>query len=239
MKKIQLIPLLLCICASTIAQNIKSLTPVSFTEMNEQKAAEWQRAYEKLAKSNWDDAVLTEKEKQFGIWEGSISYWSTTDEGDGWYNAGGPDTVIASSSLKNQGKYTYDATNAHDYSLKTIWSEGVKGYGIGEYLLYKFREGAPRITTIYIANGCVQSKSLYQANSRVKKLKVYFDGKPIAILNLKDIQGVQTFDLGTLGYDPASEKAWTLKFEIMEVYPGTKYDDTVISEIYFSGIDVL
>jgi hypothetical protein len=30
----------------------------------------------------------------------------------------------------------------------------------------------------------------------------------------------------------------TLKFEILEVYPGTRHKDTVISEIYFDGIDV-
>ena len=31
---------------------------------------------------------------------------------------------------------------------------------------------------------------------------------------------------------------WTLKFEILDVYPGERYDDTVISELYFDGIDV-
>lgn len=34
------------------------------------------------------------------------------------------------------------------------------------------------------------------------------------------------------------KKDWTLKFEILEVYEGSKYSDTVISEIYFNGIDV-
>ncbi|WP_449508538.1 hypothetical protein [Dawidia soli] len=29
-----------------------------------------------------------------------------------------------------------------------------------------------------------------------------------------------------------------MKFEILEVYEGAKYDDTVISEIFFDGIDV-
>lgn len=31
---------------------------------------------------------------------------------------------------------------------------------------------------------------------------------------------------------------WKIRFEIMEVYPGDKYDDTVITEIYFDGTDV-
>jgi len=29
-----------------------------------------------------------------------------------------------------------------------------------------------------------------------------------------------------------------MKFEILEVFKGDKYDDTAISEIYFDGIDV-
>lgn len=31
---------------------------------------------------------------------------------------------------------------------------------------------------------------------------------------------------------------WTLKFEILDIYKGLKYDDVVISEIYFDGLDV-
>jgi hypothetical protein len=31
---------------------------------------------------------------------------------------------------------------------------------------------------------------------------------------------------------------WTMRFEIMDVYKGDKYDDTAITEIYFDGIDV-
>ncbi|MDG1014836.1 MAG: hypothetical protein P8O09_06440 [Flavobacteriaceae bacterium] len=31
---------------------------------------------------------------------------------------------------------------------------------------------------------------------------------------------------------------WKIRFEILEVYKGDKYDDTVISEIFFDGIDV-
>jgi hypothetical protein len=34
------------------------------------------------------------------------------------------------------------------------------------------------------------------------------------------------------------EADWSIKFEILDVYKGLKYDDVVISEIYFDGIDV-
>ena len=31
---------------------------------------------------------------------------------------------------------------------------------------------------------------------------------------------------------------WKLRFEILEVYPGSKFEDIAISELYFDGIDV-
>jgi len=40
------------------------------------------------------------------------------------------------------------------------------------------------------------------------------------------------------GYHDETKPDWTLKFEILEVYPGASCDDTVIAELYFGGIDV-
>ena len=59
------------------------------------------------------------------------------------------------------------------------------------------------------------------------------------ILDLEDSRTLQWFDIGIVGYCPEAgvDTSWTLKFEIMDVYPGTKYDDTVISELYFDGLD--
>ncbi|MBC6491823.1 hypothetical protein BC349_12245 [Flavihumibacter stibioxidans] len=36
----------------------------------------------------------------------------------------------------------------------------------------------------------------------------------------------------------SAKPGWALQFEITAVYPGAKYDDTAITEIYFDGIDV-
>jgi hypothetical protein len=47
---------------------------------------------------------------------------------------------------------------------------------------------------------------------------------------------MQIFNVGTLGNE---YNAWKLRFEILDVYPGTKYKDTVISEIIFDGIGCL
>lgn len=166
------------------------------------------------------------------------SFWEIIGGACSWYCAGGPDTVMGSSQLKAQGKNSYKAGNAHDLNYKNAWVEGVPGYGIGEYLTYRFRGGSPRVTTIIVVNGYVKSAKAYKENSRVKKLKVYKDDQPIAILELKDIIGEQSFNIGVLGSNKEGTPGWTLKFEIMEVYKGDKYDDTAISEIYFNGLDV-
>lgn len=173
------------------------------------------------------------------------SYWNMFGEGCSWYCGGGPKSVTASSTLKPQGKVNYKAENAHDFNYLNVWAEGAKGYGIGEYLLYTFEANCPRITGIIVVNGHVKSETAWKNNSRVKKLKVYIDNKPYAILNLKDIRSTQTFEVppigkrtGKEGEDLSGQPDWTIKFEIMEVYKGDKYDDVVIADLNFYGIDV-
>ena len=140
---------------------------------------------------------------------------------------------------------TYSAKNIHDLSYKTAWIEGVPGYGIGEYVTYHIPPQNPRITEIIVVNGYVKSKKAWKENSRVKKLRMYIDDKPFRDLYLKDSREEQHFKFDPLGYsdrenweDLQSRPWWTIKFEILEVYEGDKYDDTAITEIYFDGIDV-
>ena len=67
---------------------------------------------------------------------------------------------------------------------------------------------------------------------------MYYNDVPYAILQLNDTRNLQCFDVGVLGPHDEQAPQWSLKFEILEVYPGTKYEDTAISELYFDGIDV-
>lgn len=152
-----------------------------------------------------------------------------------WYCGGQIDLVTASSALADR----YAAEKAHDFSIVTAWVEGVEGNGEGEYLRYSFPGTCPRITTVLIHNGYVKNWEVWYDNARVKRLLMYYNDEPYAILNLQDTMGLQSFDVGVLGYeDKDSAPAWSIKFEILEVYPGKKYEDTAITEIYFDGIDV-
>lgn len=147
-------------------------------------------------------------------------------------------SVKASSCLLPSDKYSYQAEQAFDADHDTAWVEGVEGQGIGEYLEYEFAGGCPRITTVKIMNGYVKNDTAWRENSRVKKLKMYYQGNPFAILDLQDSRSLQCFDVGELGPHDENAPNWTLRFEILEVYEGDKYDDTVISELFFDGIDV-
>jgi len=151
--------------------------------------------------------------------------------------------ISTSSELAPQGKYDYKAANMHDLSYKTAWVEGREGYGEGEWVEYKLPPTNPRITEFYVANGLIRTKKAWQENSRVKTLAVTVNGQPFTTLHLDDVYAEQRFDVGEIGYpdrqaDLQAREPIVIRFTILEVYPGTKYKDTAITEIYFNGIDV-
>ena len=94
----------------------------------------------------------------------------------------------------------------------------------------EFKKAVPQ--TIYVMNGFVDSKrtDLFLKNSRVKKIK---------LTNIKtgnwDVVGVygdgaalSQIDVRSLAF---TEDANILEIEMLEVYPGTKYDDLCLQAI--------
>ena len=181
-----------------------------------------------------------EKAELDSLWmwlgEGTTIY-QIVGEGCSWYCEGGNDSVYASSSLDSIDGKGFSALGANDLLYNTAWIEGAKGDGVGEYLEYFFANKSARITEIKIANGYMNSEIAWNENNRVKKLKLTVNGRAYGVLNLQDARTSQTFKIGLLGHNMDGTKL-VLKFEIMEVYSGTKYDNTAITEIYFDGIDV-
>lgn len=226
------------VSAHAFGQDLPTLHP----KINKIDFEESNRIFESAKKKQESGASLTRKEASIYD-ETKESFWDVNGAACSWYCGGGPKEVKASSSLPPSKDITYGGENAHDNSYKTAWVEGVKGDGIGEYLTYTFDGNSPRVTDIIVVNGYVKSKNAWKNNSRVKTLKMYIDGKPYALLELKDIIGTQRFHFQPIGNAPSNELGTdvpdrTLKFEIVDVYKGEKYDDTAISEIYFDGIDV-
>lgn len=242
---------ILILFTSLNAQDVPTLKPrigkmLDFGPSVKEEWALRDKAFRALNEGKkWDDLTTEELaaiEKCGEIYE---NMWDIVGGGCSWYCGGGQDTQTASSELTAQGTNTYSAKNAHDLSYETAWVEGVTGYGIGEFIEYHVKPENPRITEIIIVNGYVKSDYAWKNNSRVKKLKMYIDNKPYAILELEDSKAEQHFLVAPIGYGDREnfellkkKASFTIKFEIAEVYPGLKWDDTAITEIYFNGIDV-
>jgi hypothetical protein len=92
--------------------------------------------------------------------------------------------------------------------------------------------------TIKISNGLVTSEAAWRANNRVKRILVSENGLPVLELTLSDTMDDQTFELPRLFGQRADGHPMDLSFTILEVYPGERFDDTVITEIWFDGTDV-
>ncbi|MDP1829358.1 MAG: hypothetical protein Q8L48_39195 [Archangium sp.] len=111
-----------------------------------------------------------------------------------------------------------------DGRLDFGWVEGVKGPGLGESMALTF--AAPvTVTAIELWNGYQRSDDHFKKNARAKKISIAVDGADPVELALKDTQGSQKLALPK----PVSTKSLTLT--IKEAYPGTKYDDLVLSEL--------
>lgn len=159
-------------------------------------------------------------------WPSIKVYEDTSSEGPGFfYNdcAQGVNPVKASSTLAAQGGKSYGIENLSDANPMTAWVEGAKGYGIGEW----FEVEGSRVNSIY--NGYQSTPLNWRNNSRVKRFKVYVDGKPFCFLDLTDEMGEQRFELNLEWKDP--EHPYRFRFEIADVYKGDKWDDVCISHI--------
>ena len=228
--------ILALLCGGTAQSQIKNFYPkkVVKPDLSAKREKEINRQNELLQKkaptASEQKELIILLEKYGEVVENA---WDIIDGGCSWYCGGGNYKIKASSSLND----SYKAEFANDLSYKTAWVEGKKDEGTGEYLEYYFKNDSPRITEIIISNGYMKSEETWKNNNRVKKLKLYVNGVPFGILNLKDSRTDQYFEVGTLGHNKNGTDL-ILKFEILEVYKGSKYNDTAITEIYFDGIDV-
>ena len=147
----------------------------------------------------------------------------------------------ASSSLKNDGYGPYTPDMVSDYKANTAWVEGVNGYGKGEWIAIQNDWYGTHIT-IYPSWGV---KENWKKNNRIKKAKIcifiIFESNETKFkTSNKIIEGEITF--------PDKEDYFYLKLpdwkyesggkfiaflEIMDVYPGTSFNDTCVSWFSF------
>ncbi len=163
--------------------------------------------------------------------------------GCSWYCGAPPIKFTASSTLRDGINY-YEATSLHDGKKSTSWVEGVDGMGVGESIIIEFNmtERTPQpdhalgINGFSIINGFARSAELWEMNGRVKSFDVSFNGLKIGSIELKDSIEPQFVQLPDIDLTPGEVD--TLRLTIREVYRGSRFDDTAVSDIFFKGYGV-
>lgn len=149
----------------------------------------------------------------------------------------------------------YQVANVADQDLSTAWVEGADGYGIGESLTLTFN-GPQALHGLRIAGGYRKNQATYGENAKVTAYRLEFsDGTTMDVT-----MGSYPED-GHLGKSPIGVNGWEtvlstdgrdwnsirpgldfisfgreittdyVKLTILEVAPGTVYEDTCITEI--------
>ncbi len=131
--------------------------------------------------------------------------------------------VFASSSL-SEYDMVHTPWRAVDNDAATAWVEGADSYGVGESLSLTLNDTVT-VNGFTIMAGYHKSRDLYNKNSRPAALTVTAADGTSESFQLDDVMSAQTFQF--------SKPMQTdhIKFTILDIYPGNKYTDTVISEI--------
>lgn len=147
----------------------------------------------------------------------------------------------------------YGTPKLFDGNPATAWAEGVKGNGAGEMVLITGAVDPSRKVEIWAGLG--SSEALFKANSRPKNIRVHIiKGAPTGAaqtgynhenvswvastdVTLNDLNGYQPLPLPgfkkeIFKRDPNEwEYSYWILIELVDFYPGSKYEDTCIAEV--------
>ena len=134
--------------------------------------------------------------------------------------------VTATSFLiEKKHNISHDPFYVIDGTLENAWVEGVKGQGKGESLTM-FLDNTYEISGFIIYAGYQKTEETYKRNSRPKQIRISFSSGQYVDIVLNDYYGEQRVSFSSV------VESSSISFTLLSVYPGSKYQDTVISEIY-------
>ena len=135
------------------------------------------------------------------------------------------DDVYATSYLiEERLGFYHKPSNVIDGNNTTAWVEDADGQGEGESLTIEL-DDTYAVSGFVINAGYQKNTEVYDNNSRPKELIVTFSDGQSFMVELDDYYGAQKVVLDS------SIETTSVTFTINDVYPGGKYEDTVISEI--------
>jgi hypothetical protein len=128
----------------------------------------------------------------------------------------------------------YSGNFLKDNNISTVWMNGGNTSGVGEWFSMPISG-----TKLHIRNDHAGDLNLWGKYSRAKKIRMYNtawkwseDGNDIIggeefIFELEDTAEEQTIELPFF----LDNEAFATRFEILEVYPGSAFENTVIAEV--------
>lgn len=128
------------------------------------------------------------------------------------------------SVLPSQSGRSYGPENLFDGSNRTAWCEGVRGNGEGQEIYIRIEDGIP-FRRLLIYNGYAKSADTYRNNGRVRTIDVFTDRGDQIRTVLPDTSSEVVINL------PGPIEYHKLRIQIVDVYPGSKYQDTCINLI--------
>lgn len=148
--------------------------------------------------------------------------------------------ISASSELEAENDL-YSVNNIIDEKPETAWVEGKNNSGIGESITINItprsksgKKGSYKIKKIGIINGYAKDNTTFKQNNRIKRLRIKYENgltrSKRVKYDLKDTMAMQYIEFK----EPIFLNK--LKIEILDVYKGSKWDDTCISEVKISPV---
>jgi len=136
---------------------------------------------------------------------------------------------VASSYLV-EGKVAYSPMELGIFKLDAPWVVRTANHGIGESVtFFTMRNNTDSDIGFYLVNGFLSfvKPYLYRQNNRIARLKIVsIDGTGALEFSLKDSPNLQYCDISHL-------TGSIFRVTIMDVYRGTKYDDTCLAGLVF------
>ena len=155
--------------------------------------------------------------------------------------------IFASSELDEDKNDKYAIRNLTDGDPSTAWVEGKMGSGIYEYIKIYCpsketdmvdRYSAYKIDSLGIINGYTKNEEVFYKNNRVKKIKIEYKNDIFREENPYNMKTPEIYeyileDTMAMQYLVFPEPIYmsSMKISILEVYKGSKWDDTCISEL--------
>lgn len=168
------------------------------------------------------------------------------------------DSLVAAMGTRGATSYLcgYEPGKVEDSDSSTAWCEGAGGTGVGEMLAWLAGgvDGVPYPQEIWAGYG--KSESLFRANGRPRRVRVWAVGLeelhdlcgdetcgPVRYerarslgsidVELRDVNGWQPlpFPPHRVTFDDDHSPVTLFGIEILSVYPGARYSDTCISGI--------